>query len=167
MSELTGDLLIQRNKTNVIHYAPCEKVSEALQLCNNPYDLGINKNPTGEPQPVSKILRNRARILILLCRFNFFLAQQYASIKGSVFVDSAHAIGYFHLITANDEINSLCLPRTLFAAKTSKAFDKEGVIFIGAFLPSRLMHAWIIEKGIQPDPRDNIWHQFRPIAAVW
>ena len=166
MSELTGDLLIQHGKINIRPYTPCEKVSEALLFCNNPYELDISKNPDSESEHISKNLRIKARILVLFCRINFFLAKQYASFKTQFFSDSGHAIAYFHSITANDEINRLCLPRTLFAAKTSKIFDKEGVVFVGAFLPSRSMHAWIIEKGIQPDPRDNIWHQFRPIAAI-
>jgi hypothetical protein len=166
MSEWTGDLLIQHSKIDNSQYLPCEKVSKALLFCNNPYDLDINRNPESESEPISKNLRNKARILVLLCRFNFFLAMQYASLKTRVFPDSAHAIAYFHSITAKDDINSLCLPRTLFAAKTSKAFDMEGVILMGAFLPSRLMHAWIIEKCVQPDARDNSWHQFRPIAAI-
>jgi hypothetical protein len=166
MSELTGDLLIQHGKINIRPYTLCDKVSEALLFCDNPYELDISKNPDSESEPASKKLRNIARILVLLCRVNFFLAKQYASLKTRVFPDSAHAITYFHSITAKDDINTLCLPRTLFAAKTSSAFDKEGVIFIGAFLPSKLMHAWIIENGIQPDTRDNSWHQFRPIAAI-
>ena len=49
---------------------------------------------------------------------------------------------------------------------STEIFNEEGVVFIGAFLPSRAMHAWVIEKGIQPDQRDNIWHQYRPIAAI-
>jgi hypothetical protein len=167
LSEWTGDLLIQNSKGNISQHLPCEKVSKALSLCNNPYDLHINTNNECKSENISQSLKNKARNLVLLSRINFFLAIQYASIKTREFPDAARAIAYFHSLTANDKMKSLCLPRALFAAKTSKAFDQEGVIFIGAFLPCRLMHAWIIEKRIQPDTQDYIWHQFQPIAAIY
>jgi hypothetical protein len=71
MSEWTGDLLIQHSKINS-QYLPCKKVSKALLFCNNPYDLDINKNPESKSEAISKNLRNKARILVLLCRVNFF-----------------------------------------------------------------------------------------------
>jgi hypothetical protein len=169
VSEFTGDLLIHQRSVSGSRslITTSEKLTKALSLCDNPYKLENIQNNIDKLEPSNRNIRNKARFLILFCRFNFFLAKQYASFKTRIFSDSAHAISYFHSITANDDKNSLCLPRTFFAAKTSKIFDKEGVIFIGAFLPSRLMHAWIVENGIQPDPKDNIWHQFRPVAAIY
>jgi len=41
------------------------------------------------------------------------------------------------------------------------------VIFIGVFLPSKSMHAWIIEDGIQPDPSDTMWINFQPVAVLY
>jgi len=41
------------------------------------------------------------------------------------------------------------------------------VIFIGVFLPSNTMHAWIIEDGKIVDPYDGIWLNFQPVAALY
>jgi hypothetical protein len=60
----------------------------------------------------------------------------------------------------------LCLPRSLFVSKTSIEFQNSGAVLIGVYLPSRIMHAWVIEGGAQQDQQDKIWHQFKPIAAI-
>jgi hypothetical protein len=59
-----------------------------------------------------------------------------------------------------------CLQRCLSVAKTSSSFQKSGVIFIGALLPLREMHAWIIEDGQQPDNEDRDWINFTPLLAL-
>ena len=166
ISELTGDLIIKVKGEDAGSFRFSKKLINALSLCENPYSLKITTNNTQSFNFLSTKVLFNAKFLIYLCKINFFLAHKYSSFKNCYFSDSSEAIAYFHSVTGNDELNSLCLPRTLFAAKTSRIFDEEGVIFIGAFLPSRSMHAWIIESGIQPDPRDNIWHQYRPIAAI-
>jgi hypothetical protein len=166
VSELTGDLLVMKRQLISYNSLDSIKLCNALSLCDNPYKLFFWQN-ISPIKYISKEIKIHARIIIFLSRINFFLAKQYASIKSEVFADSSEAISYFHSITTKKEMNNLCLPRTLFAAKTSKLFDNDGVIFIGVFLPSRSMHSWIIEKNIQPDPEDNIWHQFRPIAAIF
>lgn len=51
--------------------------------------------------------------------------------------------------------------------KTSKTFKKDGILFIGASLPSGKMHAWIIENGIQPDRLDRNWIMYRPMLALY
>lgn len=38
-------------------------------------------------------------------------------------------------------------------------------MFIGAFLPSVQMHAWVIEDGMPADPHDDNWINFAPVAA--
>ena len=62
--------------------------------------------------------------------------------------------------------DTLCLPRTLFAAKTSREFKKSGVLFIGVLLASKQMHAWIVEDGRICDQRDTRWVDYRPVAAI-
>ena len=165
VSEFSGNLLIQqRGKKHRADKLP-EKLSRALVECNQPYNLKSN-------QYIKKNLNNfpdysrKANLMILFCRISLFAAKQYACFQAGIFCNSAQSINYFYSVTSKEEANSLCLPRALFAAKTSEIFNEEGVVFIGAFLPSRAMHAWVIEKGIQPDQRDNIWHQYRPIAAI-
>lgn len=29
------------------------------------------------------------------------------------------------------------------------------------------MHAWIVEDGKQPDPFDDMWINFQPVAAIY
>ena len=41
------------------------------------------------------------------------------------------------------------------------------MIFIGVFLPTKLMHAWIIESGELADQFDDIWINFQPVAAIY
>ena len=63
--------------------------------------------------------------------------------------------------------HQLCLQRAFLASKISKSFEANGVIFIGAFLPTGDMHAWIIENGIQPDSDDRGWINYRPLLALY
>ena len=37
-------------------------------------------------------------------------------------------------------------------------------MFIGAFLPSVQMHAWVIEDGMHADVGDNSWTNYTPVA---
>lgn len=60
----------------------------------------------------------------------------------------------------------LCLPRSIFVATTSKQFKETGVMFIGIFHPTRHMHAWIIEDGIQPYINDNLWINYTPVSVM-
>ena len=165
----TGDLLVVETKCkkNQVTSSLPEKVKIALALCDNPYRLKRSHDNLNTELIQVKRGKITKKILTFFCSLNFLLARKYSDIKGIYFSDSASAINFFYSITPSYQINKLCLARALFAAKTSSAFDKEGVIFIGAFLPSRSMHAWVIEKGSQPDARDEIWHQYRPIAAIY
>jgi hypothetical protein len=64
------------------------------------------------------------------------------------------------------DAGSDCLQKTLLAAKTSRSFASDGVLFIGANLPTGHMHAWIIEKNTQPDPVDRHWISYQPLFAI-
>ena len=66
----------------------------------------------------------------------------------------------------NAAAGSDCLQKTLLAAKTSRSFASDGVLFIGANLPTGNMHAWIIEKKTQPDPADRHWISYQPLVAI-
>ncbi len=144
------------------------KLSSALALCADPYRMQAS-HPCGMASPLpGQSLRGLLvlRALQFLCKTNFFLARAYAANPVPLF-DSAHkAIAFFHTHTRVGDYDHLCLPRALFAAKTSEAFAHAGVLFVGAFLPTRLMHAWLIESRSNPDPRDLAWHHYRPLAAL-
>jgi hypothetical protein len=165
----TGDLLstdTNCRNTQTTENLP-DKVKNALAVCDRPYSLKRSSQALNKELPQANGLILTKNLLTSFCNLNFFLARRYANLKQLYFSDSVFAIEFFYSLTPVSQLNKLCLPRVLFAAKTSHSFDTDGVIFIGAFLPSRGMHAWIIEKGTQPDFRDDIWHQYRPIAAIY
>jgi hypothetical protein len=147
-----------------------EKLKENLILCNQPYFLArpsVDSQSEVTSIPNRFPLCKRATHLIWLCRSNlFWLAHRYASFYKPCFEDSSAAIALFRQRTAAFPQNTLCLPRSLFAASASRRFAKTGVLFIGVFLPSRSMHAWIIEDGRQPDFEDPMWVNFQPVAAL-
>jgi len=165
----TGDLLSFEsicNKKQLTKNLP-EKIKSALSHCDFPYSLKRwDEGLSSKPQQLNRAKITKV-ILSFFCRLNFLIARKYSSLRYKQFPDSFSAINFFYSITEKDEVDQLCLPKALFAAKTSDAFNEHGVVFIGAFLPSRSMHAWIIEKGTQPDIRDDIWHQYRPIAVIY
>jgi hypothetical protein len=66
-----------------------------------------------------------------------------------------------------EEYGQRCLQRAMLAVKTSESFKKNGVLFIGALLPTSNMHAWIIEAGTQPDVADRDWILYRPLLAFY
>ena len=147
-----------------------EKLNKSLLLCHQPY--GLNSQPVlPNPKPaLATCLHNlskRATRLIWLWRSNlFWLAHLYASFSKPCLEDSSVAIELFRQETAALPQNTLCLPRSLFAASSSRRFADTGVLFIGVFLPARSMHAWIIEDGRQPDFDDPMWVNFQPVAAL-
>jgi hypothetical protein len=143
------------------------KVEVALRLCNEPYSMPNPSISLDDSHKCSERQKTRAQRMIYLSRVNLFLARHYASYSTPFFNKSSDAINFFHKATPSGDRSKLCLPRTLFAAKTSKSFKDTGVMLIGVFLPSRQMHAWIIEDGQQADPYDDIWHLYRPVAAIY
>jgi hypothetical protein len=147
-----------------------DKLKRNIILCNQPYllDRQSPKTPysmTGDSSCVH--LTKRASRLVRLWRSNlFWLAHQYASFSKPLLQDSSEAIALFRKETPQFPQNTLCLPRSLFAASASRRFAEAGVLFIGVFLPSRSMHAWILEDGSQPDADDQMWINFQPVAAL-
>jgi hypothetical protein len=161
----TGSLLEENKNGERIHEEHPIKLIEALLVCNNPYLLPPQATDTYSNKN-ERLQKLKAKWIISLCGINLLLARWYASFSTPFFSNCSEANAFFHEATSTNERNKLCLPRSLFAAKTSKIFKNSGVILIGVFLPSRQMHAWIIEDGQQVDPTDKIWHLYQPVAAI-
>lgn len=144
------------------------KVIEALGYCDNPYTLTkwksqeIKKTVNKKP-----ILKFYANFLTNMNKLNFSLGKFCANLGQPVFDNATDSIVFFRNNKPGFIQNDLCLTRSLFAASTSKLFKEKGVIFIGVSLPSNLMHAWIVEDGKQPDPFDDMWINFQPVAAIY
>lgn len=167
----TGSLLARRGEqashSSGSQQGVAEKICKALEQCNDPYRLAASVTYPTEPSPEISLIDDDhlATRMVRLCRTNFFLARRYAGFRRPSFDSASAAIRHFRKSVVGEQ-KTLCLPRALFAAKTSRRFPDEGVVFIGAFLPSRSMHAWVIEGQHQPDPQDFNWTNFRPVAAI-
>jgi len=144
-----------------------EKIHQALELCDKPYQLAASAPATNEPSPKANTIDEdrSAMRLVRLCRNNFFMSRLFAGLPTPSFETASTAIRHFREIVPGNQ-KTLCFSRALYAAKTSSQFSKSGVVFIGVFLPSRSMHAWVIEDRQQPDPQDTYWTNFRPVAAI-
>lgn len=165
----TGLLLERKSKKKLNSIKNLEtKVGLALNLNDLPYIL---KKPVKiESASINKLKftsRLYVKLLIRTCKVSFLLARILTAFRFPFFENSTEAIIAFRKIAPLSNQNDLCLPRALFAAVTSKQFKEKGVVFIGVFLPSKSMHAWIIEDGSQPDPHDSMWINFQPVVAIW
>ena len=145
-----------------------EKLIAALKYCNNPYTLKpVELHTFKIKSPFHQnLLIFYFEWLIKIYKVNFGIGRWFSICGKPSFEDASQAIVFFRNHKPGKIQNDLCLSRSLFAASTSKKFKKKGVVFIGVFLPSKSMHAWIIEDGIQPDPSDYMWINFQPVAAI-
>ena len=170
---LTGTLI----SSNDHHSGPrsygkfLPKIQNATDRCSNPYLLspGRNKTETGRSlfssSKTEKLGFKFLKKLIRFSRNQFLLARLYASWRVPLFPTARDATLFFRKHAKGDQ-EELCLPRALFAAKTSLRFSEEGAVVIGVFLPSRAMHAWVIEGEQIADPKDGIWINYQPVAML-
>lgn len=146
-----------------------KKVVNALEYCNNPYMCKVNS----EPEIIYSEDRQNRLIgiynkFIKIDNNRFYFNRIYSSFKNYLFLDTHEAIAnIWYLPIKTDLKRQMCLQRTFLAAKISESFESKGIIFIGAFLPTGNMHAWIIEDGTQPDSNDRVWINYRPLLAFY
>ena len=143
------------------------KLDFFLRLNNQPYKLSCNSFERKSIKKENSLLDFYAVLLTKFVKLNFTLGKVLTDLGRSNFSNSNEAIAYYRKHIYPNRQNDLCLPRVLFAAATSKIFKESGVIFIGVFLPSKSMHAWIIEDGAHTDPEDGIWLNYQPVAALY
>jgi hypothetical protein len=144
-----------------------KKVIDIKCLNDNPYQLNNKIKNFNLKIKNPQILKLYGVVLTNLTKKSFLLGKLFANMGLINFETSADAINFYRKNIYPTQQNDLCLPRTLFAASSSKLFKQKGVIFIGVSLPSNSMHAWIIEDAKQPDSFDNIWINFQPVAAIY
>lgn len=162
-----GFLLEFTNYVKIIGKTLVEIESEYNQIVN-PYLLKpstqiSNKNISSKTPFYTELL---AKMYTFLCLRSFLFVRVLANFRFPIFNSTSDAILFYRKLYPSEQQN-LCLPRSLFAACTSKTFKKDGGLFIGVFLPSRAMHAWILEDGKQPDPFDDIWICYQPVALMY
>ena len=132
-----------------------------------PYQL----NPAPNLIPVSNSkaeidLKKIYSRLSYLRKKSFLLSVFYTSLRRSLYETSFEAMSDISHLFPEDQYAESCLQKALTVAKVSKKFKSHGVLFIGAQLPLKSMHAWIIEDGIQPDQADRRWINYLPLLAL-
>lgn len=132
----------------------------------NPFLLKKRVGQTIDKNQVGLMSKFYAKLLIWFCNHCYFMAYLISHINFSVFDNADIANKAFRLCTKGYKQNTLCLPRAIFIATTSKKFKKHGCMYIGCFFPSRHMHAWVIEEGMNADIYDNIWICYTPVIKM-
>jgi hypothetical protein len=173
ISGLSGTLFSYTEEDCKSHpsYSLTNKIRNVKKQCENPYLLktSLDKNTIrsfSAPSPKIKSLGKRfINRLIWLSQRQFLCARLYASWSVPIFESATEASLFFRKYAEGDQ-DELCLARALFAAKTSRRFAEHGAVIIGVFLPSRAMHAWVIEGDVMADPYDVIWINYQPIAML-
>lgn len=114
-----------------------------------------------------RVARLYARWLTWLCKHCYPAAQLLGHLRLGLFADAGDACQFYKSLYPDPKRQRvLCLPRALFAATTSRRFQAHGVLFIGAFLPTVRMHAWVVEDGMTADRRDGQWIHYRPVMIM-
>jgi hypothetical protein len=146
------------------------KVFQALEYCNQPYLCKVNNKieiSSSNDNLVNELNKMHDRLL-KIGNNRFYMTRLYSSVKKLMFENTNEAITYINSLPPQVEFkHQLCLQRAFLSSKISRGFIDNGVIFIGAFLPTGDMHAWIIENGKQPDYDDRGWVNYRPLLAFY
>jgi len=166
----TGSLLKGKTEEKINQDNIPLKVFQALEYCNQPYLCKVNNKiaiSSSNVNLVRKLTKMHDRIL-KIGNNRFYMTRLYSSIKNLMFENTIEAITYINSLPPQVEFkHQLCLQRAFLSSKISKSFIDNGVIFIGSFLPTGDMHAWIIENGKQPDYDDRAWVNYRPLLALY
>jgi len=167
ISPLTGNLVISKSDMTTSKIKTVTKIN--IRLNDNPYELkslnSIYEAPLNENNMKNLNLHNNR--LLWLGNKRFVLSCLYSRISANFFENTIEAFDHIaKLAIHREKKGKICLQRALLAAKTSKSFKKNGTLFIGAQLPTGIMHAWIIENGIQPDRQDREWIMYKPLLAI-
>lgn len=143
-----------------------KKIEKTYEKVINPYLLLPNNKPSKDKLIVLRYAKLIAQLYTYLCTKSFLFVRLLSFFRFNIFNSSEEAIIFYRNNIKENQPN-LCLPRALFAACTSRAFRDKGAMFIGVFLPTRQMHAWVIENDKQPDWYDDIWICYQPVAVMY
>lgn len=133
-----------------------------LEVVLDPYKIKVKDFEITVP-PLNKWIRQYALMLVWLCRNCYIIAILFSKVRFNIFDNSQIANEVFYEILGRSNQHELCLPRAIFICSTSKLFSEKGSLFIGIFLPTHNMHAWVMEDGTPADCHDDIWIDFLPI----
>jgi hypothetical protein len=167
ISPRTGSLILHKENPARTTEFP-SLVARCLVGCIDPFTLKRELPPAtiSLSESIHYQCKKKLANIVRLSKVSFFLTRTYAGYHHNLFNRSSDA--FFWLNSRTDLFaESDCLQRSLFVAKTSKSFKERGVLFVGVFLPTYQMHAWIIEESVQPDETDRLWINYRPLLAMF
>ena len=164
LENITGSLLKRPARSGDESVPKTDAIADArLREVDDPFLLKERK--AGDlPDRIPRRVRLYAALLTWLCRHSFPLARLWAAIPLRCYPDAGVATEVYYRLYPGEQQKDLCLPRAFFARSTSKRFRCHGAMFIGAFLPSAQMHAWVIEDNMHADAGDNSWTNYIPVA---
>lgn len=170
LNAITGSLIKETYPNGVPASAQQlpSRIASALALCDDPYKLTppLTVETPDIPARVAAQLEAFNRILQTLRNKWLIFSVLYAGRRKPIFENTAQAMVEISTLYKNGS-GSDCLQKSLLAVKTSKSFTSDGVLFIGATLPTGNMHAWIIENNEQPDILDRHWINYQPLLAIY
>lgn len=118
------------------------------------------------PYCPSKLITLYAKLLIWLSSHCYPLLFIASFLRLNLFSNGKIASEIFRKIHPNNQ-NILCLARSIFIATTSRNFVSDGTLFIGAFLPTHSLHAWVMEKGQNVCSYDKYWTNYVPLSIMY
>lgn len=141
------------------------KAKKIVDSVRNPFLISyVSTTPT--QKHISRYAKWYAKFLIWLYRNFYFGLYLISKFHLNIYDNAIEATDVFCRIVGDESQKILCLPRSIFAATTSKRFKKHGAMFVGIFLPSRHMHAWIIEDEYNAWRNDAVWINYTPITIM-
>lgn len=143
-----------------------EKLKRNLDVVSNPYNAHIVRGDRSKETRIPSIIRWYAKLLVWLYENFYFGLYLLSRLRLNLYDNSVEATDVFCEIIKGKKQKTLCLPRSIFAATTSKLFSKKGTLFIGVFLPSHHMHAWVIEEDKNSCRYDTKWINFTPVSVM-
>ncbi len=141
-----------------------EKLKNNLACINDPYKA--SKPSVSYCKKINILIRLYGLLLIWCSRNCYPILYLLSYLRLSLYDSGEDANNVFCIIhPAKQDI--LCLSRSVFIATTSRRFKSEGILVIGAMLPSHSLHAWVMENGKNVCKTDVYWTNYRPLAFMY
>ena len=131
----------------------------------NPFIVHCRSAKSNEVR-ITRFSRVYVEVLLWAAKHCYLLIYILSHLRLKVYDDAQQASRVFQQCTKGEQQKLLCLSRSIFIATTSKRFKEHGTMYIGIFLPSRNMHAWVIEDNLQTDEWDNYWILYQPLIMM-
>ena len=139
-----------------------------IDAVNNPFKMERRKRSDNwKSVKGASFAKLYARLVTWLCLHCYPLSRLLFLFRINIFENAGDASMFYYSVYPNmKQQQTLCLPRALFIATTSRRFKQHGTMFIGAFLPTVRMHAWVVEDGMHADRFDNQWIYYQPVMMM-